>query len=148
MKTYSRILALLLISMAFMSCSNNDDNDSNTMGQTITFKAVINGASEVPATSSSATGSATLIYSTSTKKFTLTATYSGVTATAAHIHKGAAGVSGGVVFPLDPPTSPISYTSSALDASQEADLLANMYYINIHSMDFASGEIRGQLVKQ
>ena len=75
--------------------------------------------------------------------------YSGVTATNSHIHKGAAGVSGGVVFGFTSPiTSPVNYTSVALDAAQEADLNANLYYVNIHSAAFPGGEIRGQLIKQ
>ncbi|MFH4964688.1 CHRD domain-containing protein [Gaetbulibacter sp. M235] len=142
MKNYFKILVLPLIVIVFTSCSNNDDDDSTVM-----FKATINGASEVPASGSSATGTATLTYNATTKIFTLTATYSGITATAAHIHKGAVGSSGGVVFPLTA-ASPISYTSTALDASQEADLYANLYYINIHSQAFQAGEIRGQLIKQ
>jgi hypothetical protein len=72
-----------------------------------------------------------------------------MTATASHIHKGAVGVSGDVIFGFTPPiTSPISYTSVALDATQEADLNANLYYVNIHSTAFPAGEIRGQLIKQ
>jgi hypothetical protein len=41
----------------------------------------------------------------------------------------------------------ISYTSAALTPEQEADLMANLYYVNLHSSTFTAGEIRGQLVK-
>ena len=72
-----------------------------------------------------------------------------MTVTAAHIHKGSVGIAGGVVFPFTAPiTSPINYTSVALDATQEADLNANMYYVNVHSAANPGGEIRGQLIKQ
>ena len=65
------------------------------------------------------------------------------------IHKGAVGVPGGVVFGFPAPiTSPIDYTSVALDSTQQADLNANMYYVNIHSAAYPGGEIRGQLIKQ
>jgi hypothetical protein len=33
-----------------------------------------------------------------------------------------------------------------LTAAQEADLLANNYYVNLHTDAFPAGEIRGQLI--
>ena len=118
-------------------------------GNDVIFKATLNGASETPPNSSKGTGTATLTYNTQTKTFHIVVTYSGVTATAAHIHKGAKGESGDVVFPFPlPVTSPIHYTSAPLDAKQQADLYAGLYYVNIHSNAFPAGEIRGQLIKQ
>lgn len=144
MKTIKNILFILLsgIMLSFAACS--DDDDSNTT----TYKATINGASETPPNASTATGTATLTFNNDTKIFTVVVNYSGVTAIQAHIHKGDVGVAGGVIFGFDSPASPINYTSPALDATQEADLNANMYYVNIHSTQFPGGEIRGQLIKQ
>ena len=134
------ILAGILIT-AF-SCSKSDDN-------TVTYKATINGASETPANASTATGNATLSYNKDTKIFTIVVNFTGIAATAAHIHKGEVSVPGGVIFGFTPPiTSPINYTSVALDSTQAADLNANLYYVNIHSTVFPAGEIRGQLIKQ
>jgi len=144
-----RLSALKLIILAVVlfiagSCKDDDDADPNVI-----FTATINAASEVPTNASTATGTATLTFNNVTKIFTIVVTYSGVTATASHIHKAAAGISGGVEFGFtDPVTSPINFTSVALDATQEADLLANLYYVNIHSSLFPGGEIRGQLIKQ
>lgn len=115
----------------------------------VKFLATMNGASEVPANSSMATGTATLTYNKETKIFSIIVNFSGITATGAHIHKGAQGTPGGVIFPFTSPiTSPINYTSVALDSTQRADLNADLYYVNIHSTAFPSGEIRGQLIKQ
>jgi hypothetical protein len=114
----------------------------------VTFKANLNGVSEVPANTSTATGTATLIFNTTTKIFTITVTHNISAPTNGHIHKGAVGVSGSPVFPFTTYTSPINYTSIALDATQEADLNAGLYYVNIHSAAFTGGEIRGQLIKQ
>ena len=41
--------------------------------------------------------------------------------------------------------TPATFTTVALDATQEADLLAGLYYVNIHSAKEKNGEIRGNL---
>jgi len=102
----------------------------------------------VPANSSAATGTAILTFDTDTKVFTITVTHSIASPTNGHIHKAAAGENGPPVFPFTSFSSPINFTSGALDAAQEADLNAGLYYVNIHTSDFPPGEIRGQLIKK
>jgi hypothetical protein len=115
----------------------------------VVYKATLNGASETPPNSSTATGDATLTYNKDTRIFTIVVHFTGITATASHIHKAPVGVAGSVVFPFTPPiTSPINYTSPALTASQDSALNANLYYVNVHSAIYPAGEIRGQLIKQ
>lgn len=69
-----------------------------------------------------------------------------------HIHKGADNVAGGVVVGIDGAHTPSGTKSGfysgtvALTAPQQADLLSNLHYINIHSSTFGGGEIRGQIV--
>lgn len=147
MKTKFIALAVFFLLLGTVSCSNNDDPTPNP-NPNITFKATLNGASESTPNASTATGAATLTFNTTTKIFTISVTHTTATPTNGHIHKGAIGVSGSPVFPFDSFTSPITYTSVALDASQEADLNAGLYYVNIHTAAFPGGEIRGQLVKQ
>ncbi len=142
--TYTAIAFLLV---GFISCSKSSSTPTGGGATTTTFQATLSGGAEVPANASAATGSASLSFNNSTKIFILTVNYTGVTATGAHIHLGAAGVNGAVEFPLAI-GSPINFTSLALTAQQEADLMANLYYVNIHSAAFAGGEIRGQLIKQ
>lgn len=146
MKYYIKLLVIVFIFSGLLSCSKS--SGPAAVDPNVTYLATLSGASEVPANASTATGTATLIFNSTTKIFSITVTYTGVTATNGHIHKAAAGVSGGVIFPFSGFTSPISYTSAALDATQEADLGANLYYVNIHSAAFPGGEIRGQLIKQ
>ncbi len=71
-----------------------------------------------------------------------------------HIHKGADNVAGPVIFPIGGLHTPVGPKSGmyagvipGLSGAQQADLLANLYYINIHSSIFGGGEIRGQLVQ-
>ena len=69
------------------------------------------------------------------------------TPTMAHIHKGAAGVAGGVVVPLAPPTSGMSEGCAPLAADVLSAILATPsdYYVNIHTALFPKGALRGQL---
>lgn len=147
MKNVLFVCAIVCLSFSMTSCKKSSD-PAPAADPTTTFKATITGASEVPANASTATGTATLTFNTNTKIFSIVVTFSGVTAINGHIHKGAIGASGGVIFPFSSFTSPINYTSAALDATQEADLNANLYYVNLHSTAFPAGEIRGQLIKQ
>lgn len=142
MKHLIRFLAISIILSSIISC------DDNYPSQNVTFIAHLNGASEDPANSSTAIGTATLIYNTNTKIFTITVTHNISAPTSAHIHKGDVGIIGPPVFTFSSFTSPITYTSIALDAAQVADLYANLYYVNIHTTAYSGGEIRGQLIKQ
>ncbi|MGG7036919.1 MAG: CHRD domain-containing protein [Flavobacterium sp.] len=153
MKRLIGFLAISIVLSLMISCSDDDNNGSSNM----VFKAALTGVSEVPSNASTATGNATLIFNNSTKRFTLVVNYSGLTPNDAHIHKGAAGISGGVVFPLTDMSSrmvltdfssPIDYTSPALTSAQETDLKNNLYYVNLHTDAYPDGEIRGQLIKQ
>jgi hypothetical protein len=145
MKLINRVLAISFILTVIASCGKKDDPipDPN-----VTYKATLSGASETTPNASAATGTATLVFNTTTKIFSVTVTHTITTPTAGHIHKGAVGVSGGVIFGFTSPVSPVTYTSAALDATQEADLTANLYYVNVHTAAFPGGEIRGQLIKQ
>jgi hypothetical protein len=146
MKTLFRLFVISIFVSVMASC---DDDDSNTSaGPSITtFNATLNGASEVPGNNSTATGTAVLSFNNTTKTFSITVTHSIASPSGGHIHMGAAGVNGNVVFPFTNLVSPISFTSPALTAAQETDLKANLFYVNIHTAAFQGGEIRGQLIK-
>ena len=145
MKKLITLITALFILISLSSCNDDDA----TSGQSITtFSAeMLMGSNEVPANNSTAMGTATLKFNNTTKVFTITVTHNLSTITAGHIHKGAAGTNGSVVFPFTTIASPISFTSAALTAEQESDLMANLYYVNLHSSTFTAGEIRGQLIK-
>jgi uncharacterized iron-regulated membrane protein len=114
---------------------------------TATYKATLNGASEVPPVTSSATGTATVNVDTASKKVSWNVTYTGLTPAAAHIHCGAAaGANAGVAVPLTAGPSPLTGSGTMTDA-QLADLAAGKCYVNIHTAANKGGEIRGQLAK-
>lgn len=66
--------------------------------------------------------------------------------TVMHIHRGAPGVNGDVVFDLGSPISPVIATWAGMTPAQVADLLAGNYYVNIHTSGRPSGAIRGQIL--
>ena len=137
---------LIIILIVMFSCSKSSTMPSAT---TTTFQATLNGASETPPNGSTATGTATFTYNSTTFVLSCSVYFTGITPNAAHIHYGAVGVAGPVVFPLgsSPITSPINFTSIPLDATQRAELLANQFYVNLHSTAYPNGEIRGQLLQ-
>ena len=70
------------------------------------------------------------------------------TPAAAHLHEGAAGVSGGVVVNLDIDSNGLSGCVPATkDTVKAIRQNPSDYYINVHNGDFPSGAIRGQLEK-
>ncbi|MBB4368506.1 hypothetical protein GGD63_001285 [Bradyrhizobium sp. cir1] len=114
------------------------------------LKATLDGKSEVPANTSSGTGTAELDYDAASKKLSWTVSYSGLSgpATAAHFHGPAeAGKNAGVAVPIaNAAASPVKGEATLTDA-QAADLLGGKYYINIHTAANPGGEIRGQVTK-
>ena len=114
------------------------------------FTSMLSGLNEVPPNGSPATGTSTGTYDDITNMFMMDTVGSNFSAnvTAAHIHRGAAGIAGPIVFPLSGATGGTSYTSHDMfvfTEVQEADFLAGLYYVNIHSVEFPGGEVRGQL---
>jgi hypothetical protein len=116
---------------------------------TETFKGTLSGAAEVPPTTSTGNGTATVTFDPATKMATYNVTYSGLSgpAAAAHIHCGAAaGANSGVAVPFPSTASPIAGTATLTDA-QAADLEAGKCYVNIHTAANKGGELRAQLTK-
>ncbi len=117
---------------------------------TLHFTAALKGADETPPTTSKGTGQVAATLNTASKAFSYTVTYSGLTgpATAAHFHKGAAGVSGPPVLPVPKAdlASPMK-GKATLSEDQIKDLEAGQWYFNIHTAANPGGEIRGQVTE-
>jgi hypothetical protein len=109
--------------------------------------ATLDGAAEVPSVTTTATGNAIVAVHPQTRAISGVSNFSGLTATSAHIHTGAAGVNGGIVVGLTLGTGSATVPAGAtLLEEQFASLVAGDLYVNIHSAANPAGEIRGQLV--
>jgi len=118
--------------------------------QMVYLKAVLQGSQEVPPNTSTAAGTVIVRYNTVTNSLELGGNYQNLTTdiTASHIHGPAAvGVNASFISPLinNLGTSGILAVAIILTEPQEADLLAGLYYVNLHTATFPGGEIRGQL---
>lgn len=121
---------------------------------TVTYKATLGGAAEVPPVASGGKGTASVNVDSGTKQVSWRVEYSGLSgpAGAAHIHCGAAAGANGppVVFfnksgsGMKSLESPITGSATMTDA-QLADLTAGKCYVNIHTAKNKGGEVRGQL---
>lgn len=136
----------------------------------IQFNATINAAQQVPPSSSTATGLATLFYDDKgtlsllddTYNFTASAfglsggTVAGTAASVYHIHNAAAGSNGPVIVGLDAApfvsfnsgsTLLVGGTNVVPPSNFLANLQASLTYVNIHTAANPGGAIRGQLIQ-
>ncbi|MCB2229508.1 CHRD domain-containing protein [bacterium] len=97
-------------------------------------------------TSSAATGIAVCELSADQESMLLLVEHDVSSPIDAHVHLGAPGVEGPVRFAFTGPVSPITDTWG-LTPQDVDNLLAGDLYINVHSTDFPSGEIRGQMAR-
>lgn len=97
-------------------------------------------------TGSAGTGSATITFDDVSNLLSWDISWSGlVNETAAHFHGPAnPGQNAGVQVGIGVASNPAVGSATISDA-QEADLLAGLWYINIHTAQFPGGEIRGQV---
>lgn len=127
-----------------------------------TLSAVLNGMQEVPPVVSTATGTATVKVDAARTTINVTLNTAGlVNPTASHIHFGAVGINGSVLFSLfaAPGVFPATLTKTLTSADFTPDaangiitfadavnaILTGNTYINVHTQAHLGGEIRGQV---
>ena len=124
--------------LALAACSSVSSMMGNG-GVTLT------GANEVPAVTTSASGTANIIVAadgTVTGSMTVT----GMAPTMGHIHQGAPGVNGPVIVPFVQDGNTFTAPPFAkLTEAQLAAYRAGNLYVNAHSAAHPAGEIRAQL---
>lgn len=139
--------AILVAALALAGCTTMQSMGDSLTGKSSTGEHVmLNGASEVPPVQTSATGvGAVTVRDDKSVKVDVKVT--GMNATAAHIHMGAAGVSGPVIVPLDK-TGDNHFESkegAKFTDEQYQAYRAGRTYLNVHSDAHKGGEVRAQL---
>ena len=167
-------LGLIIAALAAIGCGDDDTGDGDDGGNVdagqadaaagTTFEVTLTAEEEVPfcgVAGADATGEATVNISEDGSEVSIELSWSGLSgdATAAHIHFGADGEMGGVIFGLGtPPPNPVSETFTEADypamppdgapadyASFVAAMEDGMSYVNVHTDGCMPGEIRAQI---
>jgi hypothetical protein len=158
MKKY---IVLLGAAAAIAACGSSNPT---TPGPT-TYVANMSTANVIdPSASGPATGTARFVLNGRTLTYTISVSNLSSNVNASHIHIGAAGVNGGVIFPflpaqtqngqiasgtinLDQPV--VGFDGSTMSGDSLLVLLNNGgAYTNVHTATYPMGEIRGQITKQ
>ncbi len=142
----SSMILIAFLSFTVTSCDKEED-------ETYDISATLNSSQEVPAPVVASTGTGTLTgtFNESTNMLSYNVTWSGLTAmaSAAHFHGPAmagATASPVVTFTLNNNgTSGSASGTATLTDTQEQDLLAGKWYVNVHTPNNGPGEIRGQV---
>jgi hypothetical protein len=171
-----RRLAIFALALAFAAPACDDDSPNGPSSGPIVFTAQLTSAAEVPAipntSEAGGSGSATITLNvprdssgnptaggTANFQYSLTGFPNGTTIILAHIHIGAAGVSGGIrvntglsqatAVILANGSGLINATDATVSQADAQGIVANPagYYFNVHSSLNPGGVVRGQLVR-
>lgn len=137
-------------------------NNVTSFNVTVTAASTLYIATLTPESNhpSTGAGTATLQVAADGTRAVLRFQYSNLTSpkVAEHLHHGGPGVDGPIIFDIDTPSPPSPPTQQAdgsylwifdpvgspTPAEIVSEIAAGNYYINVHTVNFAGGEIRGQ----
>jgi hypothetical protein len=114
----------------------------------VTYRIALTGPAEVPPAPAEGHGTASLTLKPDKGQlcYALSAK-GGDAATMAHVHRGAVGVAGDVVVPLDAPKMGKSKGCATVSVETLNAIIADPagYYVNVHTAAFPKGAMRGQI---
>lgn len=139
MKKLVPIASALLAMMALAAVSVASSNK--------TFTVKMTGAQERPKGDPNGTGTAKITLEDSKRKVCFTLSWHGISKpVASHIHQGKKGTAGPIVVPLFAGTPKHTGCSTAPKALiEKIKEHPGNYYVNVHTIQFPGGAIRGQL---
>jgi CHRD domain len=130
---------------------STSSGSGSSAGAWTKFIGRLSGEAEIPTGDPNANGTASIKTRGSEVCYDLR--WSGVEATASHIHRGAAGKTGDIVVNFFAQDTAVAGNKKSGCVQADAEVVAAIaakptnYYVNVHSADFPKGEIRGQLAK-
>ena len=145
-KPFVASLAVLVLCAA--GCGSSSPSSSGSARQVRIYRSVLTGTAEKPAGAPNGTGAAVIAFHGSSLVCWRFAHLHGfINATVAHIEIGAKGKSGSVVVPLS--TGPRLHHQGCAPISpalvRTIEDKPTDYYVNIHSVQYLRGAVRGQL---
>ena len=128
----------------------NQVNSVNSQVPQNVFSGTLNGTEQVPSVTSNGTGAGIVSVDPATNEMKASIVTTDINGQQAHIHLGARGVTGPVVFPMTESEagSGVWTTTVTLTTDQLDQLKTGNYYFNVHTAAFPEGEIRGQILAQ
>ncbi len=140
-----KLLPLLLLLSCLCGTTWADHLSSSLM-----FTARMNGANEVPAVSTTAEGLGIITFDEKKSTMYVNVSLSSLSGdiTGIHIHEGAVGANGPVIFNLTPflNGTRVKGTIRNISRDQFAKFVSGAYYLNAHTAENPGGEIRGQVI--
>ena len=106
----------------------------------------LDGAQEVPPVPTTSRGGCMGRFDAGASQLSFVCTHDVAGAIAMHVHRGAPGVNGPILFDFGAPVSPVVATWSGMTPADVADLVAGNFYVNIHTAAFPGGFVRGQIL--
>jgi CHRD domain len=153
MKKLRVALMATAIASTFVFAGCDKDDDNSTPRHTYELSGASSGSQVEPSNNSTATGSISGTYDSTTNVMAYTIAWTNLSATpttAGFFSKvsGSSDINIGAAFTLG--TSPVAASGSAsgnvtLSQEEEAKLLAGSWYYVVRSSNYANGEIRGNV---
>ncbi len=141
-QSHSQVLAFLIMLISFGTSAQNLSNR-------IILSARLQGINEIPSVTTNANGVASFLLNATRDTMQVNIAFTGMKASAMHIHEGKPNTNGTVVKDLTQFISGniarFTLTGADLSPSNLRKYFSGDFYINIHSTNFPNGEIRGQI---
>jgi CHRD domain/Secretion system C-terminal sorting domain len=136
----------LLLSIAMLSAVQSF---AGHLTDRIILSARLQGSNEVPSVATSANGVASFMLNATRDTMQVNIAFTGLKATAMHIHEGKVGANGGVFKDLTKNikgnVARLILTGTDLSPVNMSKFLSGAFYLNVHTAANPSGEIRGQI---